>query len=169
MRYNKLLLLILAFLVTLNSNAAEQIPEPHAMLYFQVPLGGGHKAVNKPVFGFRMDQVVTEPGKIIDYPELLKKEAVFDLKFGHDGVESLKISGIDYLAKYRLLRQNGDEETAVTETGDTEEAGEESSAGEDENKLFKLPSLSNVIEEDQYVGLMMGGVLLLVLLIGVGP
>jgi len=169
MQLKKLILIVITLLFVFNCNAAEQVLEPHAMLYFQVPLGSNYKDHAKPAFGFRMDNALVEPGKPIDYPKLFSHQAVFDLKMGRSGVESLKFSGVDILKQIRTLQANGDdtdtqEDAAGAAAGDTGAAGEGSTAssqdeagsGEKKGILSKLPDYSNAIKKTQWLGLAIG-------------
>ena len=181
MRLNKLFLIVLAFLVAAECNAAEQILEPHAMFYYTIPLGGSHGGKIKPAFGFRMDTALVEPGKPIDYPKLFRHQAVFDLKFDHDGIEELKISGVDYLKQYRALQANGDETGSTADnagtTADNAEAAEagtapaqQGEAGTTEKKggiMSKLPDYSNAIKKTQYLGLIVGAMVGIGFLMGI--
>jgi hypothetical protein len=132
MRANKLILFVLTLLLTINGSAAEQVLEPHAMLYYRVPLGGGQQDQMKPTFGFRVDRALVEPGKPINYRQLFQQTAVFDFGMGRAGIETLKIGGVDYLARRRALRANGDEPVAGEESAETgaAEAAEANAAGE---------------------------------------
>ena len=161
MRLNKLILIVLSFMCVFNVNASDLIMEPHAMLYYQVPLGGGNKQKHKSTFGFRFDNAIHETGKQIDYQRLFNQEPVLDFRLNNDGVEAFKITGIDYLKKYRLLRQNGDNvgdspENAADSTDNSEgEAVQE----EEESLLDKLPGINDIVEEDQYFGLLLGALI----------
>ena len=177
MRIHKLILVVLAFLITVNCNAGEVTQEPHAMLYFRIPLGGGWKQQAQNTFGFRIDRALVERGKPIDYPQLFQQPAILDFKMDRGGVESLTIAGVDYLKEYRLLRAAEDE--AKTAEGNTEtaaagaEAGkpttdqastEESSTEEKEGVLDKIPKL---FKENQKFGLAMGALLAIGFVIGI--
>lgn len=177
MRLNKLFLIVFAFLVVADCNAAEPVLEPHAMLYFEIPLGSSHGGKIKPAFGFRMDTALVEPGKPIDYPKLFRHQALFNLKLGHAGIEELKISGVDYLKQYRALHANGDDagtpaDSAGSAPGnsgaaagaDTAEQGQAETAEKKEGIFSKLPDYSDAIGKNQYMGLAIGAVIGFVIL-----
>ena len=174
MRVSKLFLIVLAFLVAAaECNAAEPILEPHAMLYFEIPLGSRHEDRIKPAFGFRMDTAMVEPHKSIDYPKLFSRPAMLDLRFGQAGIKELKISGVDFLKQVRTLHANGDDTGSTADKADTPPANagasEASTATEQQSKegsaekkgglLSKLPDYSNAIRKSQYVGLAIGAVI----------
>ena len=176
MRLTKLFPIVLAFLVVADCNAAEPILEPHAMLYFEIPLGSRHETKIKPAFGFRMDTALVEPHKAIDYPKLFSRPAMFDLKFSHAGIQELKISGVDYLKQYRALHANGDttdtpadsagstaDNAGAVEAGTaTAQQGEEGTAEKKEGIMSKLPDYSDAIKKSQYFGIFLG------ILLGIG-
>lgn len=166
MRLNQLILIILTFLVTFNSNAAELNLEPHAMLYYQIPLGGGHKDQKKHTFGFRIDNAIIESGKHINYQRLFDQKAVLDFKMHHEGIESFTISGVDYLKQYRLLHANGEGEEVEESVGTEEDAYEDEAEGP--GFFESLPGLSDIVDEDQYLGLLVGALIGVGILIGAG-
>ncbi len=155
MRTLSLFLFMFISLMSFNSIAIEPIVEPHVMIYYQVPFGGSNKNMNKHTFGFRMDRTVVVHGEAIDYQSLMKQPAVFDLKMGRDGIDSLYISGTDYLEQYRLYkvhRVNGEEEI-MTEPAEGEVVEEDLSSVEED------VSEEEVQEEEEYDGLTIGGIL----------
>lgn len=163
MRPNKLILIVIAFLVVSNCNAVEPILEPHAMLYVKIPLGSRHKDTMKPSFGFRMDTALVEPGKPINYPKLFNRQAILDLRMGRAGIEELKISGVDYLKRIRTLHANGDDSGAPADDAGAAEQGQASpdqggaETAEKKGGIFsKLPDYSNSIKKTQYLGLIVG-------------
>lgn len=171
MRLYKLILIVIAFIVVTNCNAVEPVLEPHAMLYFKIPLGSRDKDNLKPAFGFRMDTALVEPGKPIDYPKLFSRQAVFDLKMGRTGIEELKISGVDFLKQIRTLHANGDDSSAPADTEGTTaddagavEQGETETTEKKEGIFSKLPDYSDAIKKNQYLGLTIGAVIGFVIL-----
>ena len=167
MRYTRLVYLILGFLVTFNSNAADLSLESHAMIYYTVPLGGS-PANSKPSFGLRFDEAYMERGKGIDYNRLFDRPAVFDLKMDRDGLRSIELAGTDFLPRLRALQQNGESDTDVDATAGTDsETTEEAGAEAEADSGFELPSLRDVFG-DQLPGLLLGVGFGVALLIGVG-
>jgi hypothetical protein len=86
---------------------------------------------------------------------------------GRSGIESLKLSGVDFLKQIRALQQNGDaagsqEDNAGAAAGGAAGEGSAASAqgeaGSDEKKgiFSKLPDYSNAIKKTQYLGLTIG-------------
>src|SRR3972149_2516359 len=154
MRVYKLILFVLTFLLTFNCNAAELVLEPQAMLYYRVPLGGGHGKQMQPTFGFRLDRTLVEKGKPVDYRQLFRQQAVLDFRMDRSGVESLTIGGVDYLKQYRAL--NAAEEVAAEEATAEEIPAEEATAeevpAEEEPGFFE--DLPEIFEENQRYGLL---------------
>ncbi|MFQ5661323.1 MAG: hypothetical protein ACE5GZ_12940 [Gammaproteobacteria bacterium] len=169
MRALPLSLFMLTSLLSFNSHAAEPFVEPQAMLYYQIPFGGSDHRQYKHTFGFRMDLTHTGSGQLIAYQQLLKKPAVFDLKMGHDGIDALYISGVDYLQHYYVHRAN-DEDTAATETayeGDAaaaEEATAEEAATEEEPAG---PTIGEILRKTPF-GIIIGAGLLIGIVAGAG-
>ena len=175
MRVYKLILFVLTFLLTFNCNAAELVLEPQAMLYYRVPLGGGHGKQMQPTFGFRLDRTLVEKGKPVDYRQLFRQQAVLDFRMDRSGVESLTIGGVDYLKQYRALNAAEDEAAPVADTAETtdapaaeesatpaeevaaEEATAEEVPAEEEPGFFE--DLPEIFEENQRYGLLIGAVL----------
>ena len=185
MRVYKLILFVLTFLLTFNCNAAELVLEPQAMLYYRVPLGGGHGKQMQPTFGFRLDRTLVEKGKPVDYRQLFRQQAVLDFRMDRSGVESLTIGGVDYLKQYRALNAAEDEAAPVADTAETtdapaaeesatpaeEVAAEEATAEEipaEEATAEEVPAeeepgffedLPEIFEENQRYRLLIGAVL----------
>ena len=104
----------LIILLPVQSMALEPVNEAHAMFYYQVPFSANKVVEKKHSFGFRMDNTSYQHGEMIRYQDLMKKTAAFNFKFGHEGVEGVYVSGVDYLQRYRLLRAEEDEGEAET-------------------------------------------------------
>ena len=195
MRVNKLILFVLTFLLTFNSNASELVLEPQAMLYYRVPLGGGHKELLKSTFGFRLDRTLVEKGKPVDYQKLFRQPAVLDFRMDHAGIESLTIAGVDYLKRYRIARAAENEAAPVEDGAETaaeaptaEESAtpaEEEAAGEvpaedmaaeeapaeeipDEEEPGFFENLPDIFEDSQNFGLIIGVILTAGFVLGVG-
>ena len=173
MRVSRLLVFILSFVITFNSNAAEQILEPHAMIYFHVPLGGNAADDNNHSFGLRFDQTRIERGKNIDYNQLFSRNAVLDFRFGAHGVKSFEIAGTDYLQKFRVLKQNGESETSgeVIDQSAEEVFNEAEEAQEETTFKDELESMREAVRDTfsgQLTGILIGVGLGIGLLVGAG-
>ena len=133
MRSLILSLSIIVLLTPLIASAIEPINEPHAMVYYQIPLGASNPEQRQHSFGLRMDRTSHEPGQMIEYQQIFKKPAMFNFKMGYRGIKALNISGIDYLKKYRTNRANGDEgeEIALEDESMDESMDEEITEGEE--------------------------------------
>jgi len=100
---------------SMNVFAIEPIDEQQIMLYYQVPLGAGKAQDSKHQFGLRFDQVTHAPGEDVHISALGNKPAAMDFRMGYDGIQSLKIHGVDY-ADYLVARAaEGEQAPAKTE------------------------------------------------------
>ena len=100
------ILICVSFLVvvfSVNVFAVEPVDEQQFMLYYQIPLGAGTAQDSKHQFGLRFDQVTHAPGDDVHISELANKTAAMDFRMGYDGIQSLKIRGVDY-ADYLIAR-----------------------------------------------------------------
>jgi len=144
--------------------AVEPINEVHAMFYYQVPFGVNRVEQKKHSFGFRMDHASYVPGEMIRYQQLMNQTAAFDFKMGHDGIQGLYVSGVDYLQRYRLNKAAEDENS---ENGDA--SGE---AGKSKNPVTEVAgNIGETIDEimDSIpLGFLLGGAVGILLLTGVG-
>ncbi|NKB36083.1 MAG: hypothetical protein GKR93_02790 [Gammaproteobacteria bacterium] len=114
MRNYLISMLTLILLIPIQSMALEPVNEAHAMFYYQIPFSTAKVAEKKHSFGFRMDHTSYQNGGMIEYQKLMKKTAAFDFKMGHEGVEGMYVSGVDFLQRYRLARAaEGEEEMAM--------------------------------------------------------
>src|SRR3989304_7171389 len=86
----------LAAVFSMNVFAVEPVAEQQYMLYYQIPLGAGKAQDNKHQFGLRFDQITHAPGEDVHISALENKTAAMDFRMGYDGIQSLKIRGVDY-------------------------------------------------------------------------
>lgn len=163
MRINLFYLFCLIILAPVKSMALEPVNEAHAMFYYQAPFSASKAEQKKHSFGFRMDQASYEPGQMIQYQQLMNKPAAFDFKMGHEGVQGLYVSGVDYLQLYRLRKaaegeDGGDADGA--RSGDSENPV--SAAGSE--IADKVRDILDVVP----LGFIIGGAVALVLVTGAG-
>ena len=111
--------LFLFFCIAAGSAAAGEIHEPHAMLYYRVPLGAEADAA-RPGFGLRLDQTHRESGTFLDYSGLVQRPPLLGLEMGTRGVRSFTVAGMDYAG---VLRADGEGETGAEGTAETQEDG----------------------------------------------
>jgi hypothetical protein len=81
------------------------------MLYYHIPLGAD-KQQSKHQFGLRFDNTSHDPRDVIQLSMLENRPAAFDFRMGYDGVQSIKISGVDY-ASYLIAKATEGEDTPV--------------------------------------------------------
>jgi|GEM_PF-5018240 len=78
---------------------------PHAMFYLHIPFDGGTgKNAPRSSFGFRMDEVRYTSDYTLDLRQVMRQTPFLDLKLGRGGLQSLYITGTDYLQRYRALQ-----------------------------------------------------------------
>jgi hypothetical protein len=117
-----LTVLFLAFL-SVNVSAIEPVNDQQVMLYYHIPLGAD-KQHSKHQFGLRFDNTNHDPREVVQISALESRPAAMDFRMGYDGVQSIKIHGVDYAA-YLIARAAEGEDSPVepvTETQATEEA-----------------------------------------------
>jgi hypothetical protein len=163
MRINLLPILCIVLLLPVKSIALEPVNEAHAMIYYQVPFSANKSEQKKHSFGFRMDHTSYNPGEMIQYSKMVKKTAAFDFKMGHEGVQGMYVSGVDYLQLYRLRKAAEDE------------GGEEVVDADSESKSNPVTEVAGNIGEtiDEIMdivplGFLIGGAIGVVLMTGAG-
>lgn len=78
---------------------------PHAMFYLHIPFDGSvDKTAQQTSFGFRMDEVRYSSDYVLDLGQVMRQTPFLDLKLGRGGLQSLYITGTDYLQRYRTLQ-----------------------------------------------------------------
>ncbi len=151
--------LSLVLLLPVQSMALEPVNEAHAMFYYQVPFSVNKVEQKKHSFGFRMDRTSYEHGGMIQYQQLMNNTAVFDFKMGHQGVQGLYVSGVDYLQRYRLSRAAEDEQSGDENGEENAEASADSGdIGETIDEIMDIIPL----------GFLIGGAVGVVLITGAG-
>jgi len=119
MRILVMITVLLMSFVSGNSIADQVGVKPVAMLYVAIPLGTTRNQ-EQPSFGFRLDNIEYEQGSVVQYNRLLEKSALVDFRMGAHGIQGIYFSGTDYLQRYRIYRQNQQQDgdaSATTETG----------------------------------------------------
>ena len=169
MRINILAVLSVILLVPVQGMALEPVSEAHAMIYYQIPFSASKSEQKKHSFGFRMDHTSYKPGNMISYQQMMKKTAAFDFKMGHEGVQGMYVSGVDYLQLYRLRRaaedEGGDE---MADAGD-EPTQEEAKKPNPVTKV--VGDIGGTIDEVMEIiplGFLIGGAVGVVLITGAG-
>jgi hypothetical protein len=91
-----LLVFLMLFCLRAQAQDLEPVSEPHAMIYYRLSFGSQVALESGSAFGFRIDRVDYVPREIIQYSELIRRPAALDVRFAARGVQSLKVSGVDY-------------------------------------------------------------------------
>jgi hypothetical protein len=102
--------LFFAFL-SANVSAIEPVNDQQVMFYYHIPLGAD-KQHSKHQFGLRFDNMNHDPRDVIQISTLESRPAAMDFRMGYDGVQSIKIHGVDYAA-YLIARAAEDEDSPV--------------------------------------------------------
>ena len=117
-----LLTILFLMSLSLNVSAIEPINDQQVMLYYHIPLGGD-KQHSKHQFGLRFDNTNHDPRDVIQINALETRPAAFDFRMGYGGVQSIKISGVDYASYLIAKAAEGENSPAepMTETPSDEE------------------------------------------------
>lgn len=157
-----LLTVLFCAFFSINVSAVEPINDQQVMLYYHIPLGAD-KQHSKHQFGLRFDNTSHDPRDVVQISTLETRPAALDFRMGYDGVESIKIHGVDY-ASYLIAKAAegedspvdteveattsedtaAEEATAIDETAATESAPQETAKapaekGPIQKKLDELP------------------------------
>lgn len=119
----KFTIIVSALLLSITTNilAVEPVDEQQVMLYYRIPLGGSRPADKRHGFGLRLDRTTHAPGEVVQFHELMNRQAMLDFRMGHEGLQYLKIQGVNY-AENPLIARAAEEEGAVAgETGEPED------------------------------------------------
>lgn len=175
MRITILAILSMILLIPVQGMALETVSEAHAMIYYQVPFSANKSEQKKHSFGFRMDHTSYKPGNMISYQQMMKKTAAFDFKMGHEGVQGLYVSGVDYLQLYRLQRAAEDGQSEADGGDEMADAGDEpgqEAEAKKPNPVTKVAGdIGGTIDEIMEIiplGFLIGGAVGVVLITGAG-
>jgi hypothetical protein len=102
--------------------AADDVYEPHALLYYQMSFSGNAQD-RKSSYGLRLDQTYHARNEVPDFRQLLTRPALAEFRVDGEGLRYLNIAGTDVGRAYRVYRANGEEAT-------TEAAAEAPAEGE---------------------------------------
>lgn len=144
MRFSASLLFALCIACTGSVAAAGDVYEPHALLYYQLPLSTD-AARGKASFGLRLDQTWRAANTAPDFRSLLARPALLELRFGSAGLQALNVAGTDYAQAFRVMRADGEE------------------AGGDEEEADDGPTVGDYLEDiptGYLIGIALGAVLL---------
>ena len=119
--------------------AVEPVNEQQVMLYYIIPLDADRHDNNKHQFGLRMDQTTHDPGDAIQISSLEKRPAALDFRLGYDGVQSLKLHGVDYAAQL-IARATEDEQTPAEVTAESQETAAEMPATGEGEQTAETPA-----------------------------
>ena len=128
-----LIALICLVVFSTGAFAVEPVNEQQVMLYYIIPLDADKHDNNKHQFGLRLDQTTHNPGDVIQISTLEKRPAALDFRMGYDGVQSLKLHGVDYAAQL-IARAAEDEQNPAGATTESPETPAEQPATTDEGQ-----------------------------------
>ena len=135
------------------SSADDLLMEPHAMIYYQVPFGGGEQP-SAASFGLRLDRAMVDRQEGIEYRQLLLRPALMDFQFTAHGMQQLSVAGTDYLKLYRIQRA-------------AEEGAAQGGTAKPAQTPAKEKTTISKILEDASPGFIIGGGILVLLVSGV--
>lgn len=124
-----LLAFLALFCLRAQAQDLEPVSEPHAMIYYRLSFGSPVAPESGSAFGFRIDRVDYAPREIIPYSELMRRPAAVDVQFGARGVQSFKVSGVDY-RQFMIARAAGTEAQGAKTEGQAPPAPAEGEAAE---------------------------------------
>lgn len=126
-----LITLICLLPVTFAVMAVEPVDDQQLMLYYHVPLGAGNQQSAKHQFGLRMDRTTHDPRDTVQIDVLEKQQATIDFRMNYDGVQSIRIHGVNY-ASYLVARAAASDESeeAITSTESDTATGEDTTEGD---------------------------------------
>ena len=153
--------------------AVEPVDEQQVMLYYVIPLDADRQDNNKHQFGLRFDQTTHNPGDVIRISTLESRPAALDFRMGYEGVQSLKIHGVDFASRLIARAAEGEENPAdvtaepetTAETPATGDEGEQTA--ETEEPKEKKTVVQEKIDELPF-GVIMGVILGVGILAGFG-
>ena len=148
----RILLTVLFFVsFSMNVSAIEPVNDQQVMLYYHIPLGAD-KQHSKHQFGLRFDNINHDPRDVVQISALESRPAVMDFRMGFDGVQSIRIHGVDYAAYLIARAAEGEdspvepvtepqtaEEVTTAETAPAETAEAPEEKGPIQKKLDELP------------------------------
>jgi hypothetical protein len=170
------LLTILFFIsLSMNVSAIEPINDQQVMLYYHIPLGGD-KQHSKHQFGLRFDNTSHDPRDVVQISTLETRPAAFDFRMGYDGVDSIKIHGVDYTAQLIARATEGEDALPVepvTEAPPGEEAvtAEPAPADTTPSEVAEVPAEKGPIQQkldELPFGVVIGVILGIGIIAGVG-
>jgi len=124
---------VLLLCASTTATARGPLIAPHAMFYLHIPFDGSvSKTAQRTAFGFRVDEVRYASDYTLDLGQVMRQTPFLDLKLGRRGLQSLYITGTDYLQRYRALQaaDNADTGTAAAAQKQGETKAEEGAKGE---------------------------------------
>ena len=114
-------------ILSTNVLALEPVDEQQIMLYYHIPLGAENAKQKEHQFGLRLDQTSHDPRETVHINMLERRQAAADFRFGYDGLQSLKIHGVEYAAYLVARAEASEEDVKVIEEQPAEEAVSEAS------------------------------------------
>ena len=163
-----------AFLPAGSMAASLGMPEPQAMVYYQIPLGA-RRTQSQHRFGFRVDEIFLTSNQPADFSNYMGRPAAFELQMGYHGVRTLSVGGLDYMQKYRASRQNdqggdaaGSDDAPATDTGSETggNAGEQQSTTAQTEPAKPTRSIQKILDDTE-PGWLIGAAIGILILSGV--
>ncbi len=164
------LLTVLFFVsFSMNVSAIEPVNDQQVMLYYHIPLGAD-KQHSKHQFGLRFDNTNHDPREVVQISALDSRPAAMDFRMGYDGVQSIKIHGVDYAA-YLIARAAEGEDSPVEPVTETRPAEEVTTAETAPEETTEAPEEKGPIQkklDELPFGVVIGVILGIGIIAGVG-
>lgn len=166
----RILLTVLFFVsFSMNVSAIEPVNDQQVMLYYHIPLGAD-KQHSKHQFGLRFDNINHDPRDVVQISTLEARPATMDFRMGYDGVQSIRIHGVDYAA-YLIARAAEGEDSPVEPVTETQTAEEVTTAETAPAETAEAPEEKGPIQkklDELPFGVVIGVILGIGIIAGVG-
>lgn len=166
----RILLTVLFFVsFSMNVSAIEPVNDQQVMLYYHIPLGAD-KQHSKHQFGLRFDNTNHDPRDVVQISTLEARPATMDFRMGYDGVQSIRIHGVDYAA-YLIARAAEGEDSPVEPVTETQTAEEVTTAETAPAETAEAPEEKGPIQkklDELPFGVVIGVILGIGIIAGVG-
>ena len=166
----RILLTVLFFVsFSMHVSAIEPVNDQQVMLYYHIPLGAD-KQHSKHQFGLRFDNTNHDPRDVVQISTLEARPATMDFRMGYDGVQSIRIHGVDYAA-YLIARAAEGEDSPVEPVTEAQTAEEVTTAETAPAEIAEAPEEKGPIQkklEELPFGVVIGVMLGIGIIAGIG-
>ena len=164
--------MLAACLPTAGMAGSLGMPEPQAMVYYQIPLGA-RPAESAHRFGFRVDEMFLDSNQPADFSRLLGRPAALEFEMDSGGIRTLSVAGYDYMQRFRASRQNdGSGDAPANAEGSGGDSGGAGSSGDQTEASAQTPpekpkrTIQQILDNTE-PGWLIGGAIGILILSGV--